>query len=105
MTTTIEMVTYQLNENADHNLVNEFQEQVNKFCLEQPGFLYRSISKNEDIWHDIVYWQDKVSADDASQAFAKTEVCQAFNEVVKKDSVNMVHMSAITEAMSTPPNG
>lgn len=103
-TTTIEMVTYQLNDDADINLVNEYQEQINNFCLEQPGFLYRSISKNADIWHDIVYWQDKASADGASQAFTKTEVCQALNQVVKKDSLRMVHMGAMTEAMSAPAN-
>ena len=100
MTTTIEHVTYQTVENADQGLLDKCNEQINAFCLSQPGFLYRSISKNQnDIWHDIVYWQDFSSAENAAKQFSSTQVCQSLSKLVKQDTMKMQHMQALSEAM------
>ena len=103
MPTIIEHVTYETQERTDETLIDKFQTQINAFCLAQPGFLYRSISRNDKgIWHDIVYWEDMVAADAASQRFAETDVCKALVNVVKEGTLQMQHMQALSEAMSAP---
>ena len=100
-TTAIEMVTYQLKSGVKQSDLNNIHPKVNDFLKAQPGFLYRSMSEdNSGKMYDIVYWQDMASATKAASAFEKSEAGMALMAVTDMDSVNMQHMSAITEAMS-----
>lgn len=98
MTTIIEHVTYKLAPQASLEQLQQTHDGVNQFCLSQPGFLYRSLSQDKDqVWHDIVYWQDMQTAQAAGEAFMQTAECVALAELCDKQSLNMQHMAVETQ--------
>lgn len=100
MTTAIEMVSYKIAAGTADEKVEKAQQQINDFCMQQPGFIYRSVSKNDDQkWFDIVYWQNMDAAMKASEAFEQSPVCKDVMEIVAEDSVTMTHMNVNTEIM------
>ena len=100
-TTTIEMVTYKLKADSSVTQLQATHNEINAFCLSQPGFLYRSISQDEsNTWYDIVYWQNMDNAKAAGEAFMATEVCHSLQKIIDGESVTMRHMLAVTEAMA-----
>ena len=106
MTTAIEMVSYQIKPEASQETVQKAQQQINQFCMQQPGFVYRSLSRDKDnIWYDIVYWQDMQAAENAAQAFSQSSICQEMEDWINLASVSMTHMPVTSEilgAISTP---
>ncbi|MDF2180061.1 hypothetical protein P2G88_17535 [Aliiglaciecola sp. CAU 1673] len=99
--TTIEMVSYKLKTDASIAQLRETHEGINAFCRSQPGFIYRSLSKDaEDTWHDIVYWQDMNSAKAAADAFMQNETAQHMLRLLDESTLKMRHMQADTEVMS-----
>ena len=99
-TTVVEMVTYNLKSGVTKADLAASHEGVNEFVMAQPGFLYRSVSTDEnDQWFDIVYWQDMPSAKAAGEAFMDSEQGQHLCSLVDMDSCFMRHMSVESEAM------
>lgn len=100
-TTTIEMVTYKLKTDATVKQLQATHEDVNAFCSSQTGFLYRSISRDDNnTWYDIVYWQNMDHAKAAGEAFMASAVCQTLSKIIDSESLVMRHMLADTEAMA-----
>jgi hypothetical protein len=100
MNSTIEVVTFKLKNNVTAQQLELSHEGVNSFCVAQPGFLYRSLSEDDQgTWFDIVYWKDVESAKAAGEAFMADERCQNLSKLIDDTSVVMRHMSASTEAM------
>ena len=98
-TTTIEMVTYKLKPNVNIEQLQASHEGVNAFCMAQPGFLYRSVSQDEDnTWHDIVYWKDMHNAKAAGEAFMQSSAGLALVALIDNETMQMRHMLADTEA-------
>lgn len=66
---TLELVTYDLNDNADAADFLELNRHVGKtFTSSQPGFLHREIGRNEEgSWLIAVFWK---SAEDAKNSIA-----------------------------------
>jgi hypothetical protein len=98
-TTTIEMVSYKLKAGVSLEQLKSTHHGVNDFCMAQPGFLYRSISQDDDhTWYDIVYWQDMDCAKTAGDAFMQSSAGQALVSLIDSDTMLMRHMLADSEA-------
>ena len=96
----IELVTYQLKSDVSVQQLAETHDSVHEFLKQQPGFIYRSLSRDESgQWFDIVYWQDMAAAKTAGEAFMAAPAGQALGALADMDSVVMRHMVAEAEAM------
>lgn len=99
ITTVIEMVTYKLKAGVCVEQLQSTHQGVNEFCMAQPGFLYRSVSQDEEqTWHDIVYWKNMDNARAAGEAFMACSAGQALVELIDNETMQMRHMLADTEA-------
>jgi len=96
-TNVIELVTYKLKADADLSQLRDTHEEVNAWLLQQPGFLYRSLSQDEQsTWFDIVYWENMETAKAAGEAFMSAPAGQALMTVCDMDSCFMRHMTVET---------
>ncbi|WP_420590059.1 hypothetical protein [Bacterioplanoides sp.] len=101
MTTTIELVRYQLKDGVSATELQATHEGVNTFLKQQPGFIYRSNSQDPDgTLYDIVYWQSMEQAQAAGEAFMNSNACQALMTITDETSVNMTHMPVSSEVLN-----
>lgn len=105
MTTAIEVVSYKLNSTSTIEELRATHEQVNNFCEAQEGFIYRSISHDQDnTWFDIVYWQNMECAKKAGEAFMADANCQKLGKLIDNSSLVMRHMQADSEKLNSAVN-
>ena len=97
--TMIEHVTYQTRAGIDEAELLKINEALNAFLLQQPGFYYRSNSRDGDLHFDIVYWESAEAAQNASEAFMQSSEGQALMALTEESSITMRHMLAASEAM------
>ena len=94
----IELVTYKLKTGATKSQLSATHSDVNVFLAEQPGFMYRSLSEDDNgLLYDIVYWQDMEKAKSAGEAFMAHKAGQALVALTDENSISMRHMEALTE--------
>ena len=97
----IELVTYKLKNNTTKEQLSATHSDVNAFLEKQPGFMYRSLSEdNNGLLYDIVYWQDMDKAKIAGEAFMAHKAGQALVALTDESSISMRHMEALTETNS-----
>lgn len=75
----VELVTFRVRPGISPDQVTDAAEEVNRFLLEQPGFLSRHLGATEDgTWYDILYWEsgDHVAA--AMEKVAASPHCALF---------------------------
>jgi hypothetical protein len=100
-TTTIEMVSYQLKSAVSMEELERSHAQLNTFCLAQPGFLYRSVSQNEQqVWFEVVYWRSMEDAKSAGEAFRLSLAGQSWLSIIDERSVKMQHRLVDAQAYS-----
>lgn len=105
MTTAIEIVTYKLKSDITTSQLQSTHDSINQFCTAQEGFIYRSISQDQDnTWFDIVYWQNMECAQKAGEAFMQNPICQTLSKFIDNETVVMRHMEVDSEHLtkSTP---
>ena len=96
--TVIEFITYKFKSNIDQSQIDQMNNELNTFLLEQPGFYYRSLSEDANgLQHDIIYWHDMQQAKQASEAFMQLPVCQLIMDSTVADTVNMQYMQVLSE--------
>ena len=96
--TVIEMVSYQLKENANKEQLAATHEKVNSFLHTQQGFMYRSLSEDDKgLLFDVVYWQDMATAKAAGDAFMAHPAGQSLMALIDEESVTMRHMPVQTQ--------
>ncbi len=101
MTTTIELVRYQLKDGVSATELQATHEGINTFLKQQPGFIYRSNSQDaEGTLYDIVYWQSMEQAQAAGEAFMNSSACAALMTITDESSVNMTHMPVGSEVLN-----
>lgn len=99
-TTVVEMVTYNLKSGVNKADFASTHDKVNEWLKKQEGFLYRSVSEDENgLLHDLAYWQDMPTAKAAGDAFMKSDEGQSLCGLIDMDSCHMRHMEVQTEAM------
>ncbi|WP_087026233.1 hypothetical protein [Thaumasiovibrio subtropicus] len=93
MDMTIELVTYKLNQDITEQELSAANEECQTFVLEQDGFLYRSVSvdRNSNTWTDIVYWATMENAQQAGEAFMKSDHTKNLMRCIDPESVVMTH--------------
>lgn len=100
-TTVVEMVTYQLKTEASNAEFIATHEPVNEWLKKQEGFLYRSVSADDNgVLHDLAYWQDMTTAKAAGDAFMASAEGQALCSLIDMNSCHMRHMQVQSEAMT-----
>ncbi|WP_394246077.1 antibiotic biosynthesis monooxygenase family protein [Vibrio profundi] len=89
----IELVSFKLVHGTTQKDFIEAAEKSQKFVSTLPGFLYRSLSHNEeqDSWTDTVYWRSMEDAKSAGEQFMSCADCQPLMAMITPDSVNMQH--------------
>ncbi len=98
---TVEMISYQLKAEVTEAHLAATHEGVNEFLKRQPGFCYRSLSRDDQgQWFDVLYWQDMDAIDAADAAFMASQAGQALLALIDEDSVTMRRMDVVTAAMS-----
>lgn len=90
----VEIVSFKLYDYADENQFMQNNEGMTAFLQNQPGFLYRSLVKNErtSVWTDIVYWEDQTKAEAAGKAFMESEATRAMIKHIDNNTVDMKHL-------------
>ncbi len=97
----IELVTFRAKEGVKAQLIAKAANDMEAFLHSQEGFIYRSLSHDEDnLWHDIVYWSSQEAANKASDNFMQHPQCQDLMAHIDPDTVRMRHMQACSEIMS-----
>ena len=72
-------------------------ENVHKnFLAKQAGLVsHHSYKSEEGTWIDLVRWNDKKSADDASQKAMQSEVCIPWFSMMDEKSITMRHVTLV----------
>ncbi len=100
-TTTIEMVSFKLNDSATKEQLLATNPEMKTFLNQQPGFLYRSLScDDQGQWFDVVYWASLEAAQQGGEAFMKSPVCATLMPLIDAPSCKMRHMDALSEVLS-----
>lgn len=100
MNTSIELVTFKLAEGVQPEQLVATNDAMQAFLTQQPGFIYRSLSQDEDgQWFDIVYWIDEASAKTGGEAFMRSAACASLMPLIDGPSVKMRHMDALSEIL------
>lgn len=91
----IEIVNFKLVDGAKEADFLAAAKQSQAFVEQLAGFLYRSLSVNENngTWTDTVYWKTIMDAKVAAEAFWEHNECQAFMAFIEHKSVDMQHQS------------
>lgn len=98
--TIIEMVSYQLKAGISKEQLAATHEQLNTFLQAQVGFIYRSVSQDDDgLLFDVVYWQDMASAKLGGEAFMADKAGQALIALTDEQSITMRHMPVLSQVL------
>lgn len=102
---TIEMVTFKPKAGITAQQLIDTGPAMEAFLREQPGFIYRSLSTDDDgLWHDIIYWQTQENATAAGEQFMNHSAGQALMALIEMSSTKMRHMQAKCEVLVDSPS-
>ncbi|MBB6521375.1 hypothetical protein [Pseudoteredinibacter isoporae] len=97
----IELVTFRCKDGVSQDAMTKTANAMEAFLHSQNGFIYRSLSRDEDdVWHDIIYWQTQEAAKQAGENFMRDAQCQDMMAHIDPKSVRMRHMQACSEIIS-----
>lgn len=90
---TLEIVSFQLQSNSAIDAFIAASKEAEQFIMKQPGFLYRSLCKQQDSneWHDVIYWQDDASAQAAGEAVCNAPQASAYMSMIEGATVSIRH--------------
>ncbi|AMG29578.1 hypothetical protein AL542_03650 [Grimontia hollisae] len=102
MENVIEIVQFKLKEGTDTAQFLADSEATLSFITKSEGFLYRSLSLNEETlqWTDVTYWKTMENAKAAFDDFMKHEQAQQMVSHIEENSVVMSHGVVKMDAMS-----
>ncbi|WP_404403309.1 hypothetical protein [Pelagibacterium halotolerans] len=90
----LEVVTFTLKPGADEAKFLADNNAIERFCKAQPGFVSRTLSRDENnAWVDVVKWTDMACAEAAAAALSTAEGVGPWLEALDMDSVVMRHLS------------
>ena len=94
----VEQVIYKIKEGISESDFIRQNESLNKWVMDQPGFLYRSLTKApDDMWIDIVYWKNMESAQKAAETFSSAPECAQVMQAIVEDSVSISHLDVVLQ--------
>lgn len=105
MSQTMELVVFQLKTGVSHAAFLHANAQVNDWVKTRPGFVSRTLTHKEALWHDVVFWQDANSAQSASKQFMLDLITSDFMAMIEPTSVQMSHHTVQATSTATIFNG
>ena len=94
----VEQVQFRIKDSVSESEFITLNENLNKWVIEQPGFLYRSLTKSTDgLWIDIVYWKNMESAQNAQSTFSESPECHAVMQAIVEESIIMTHSAVVVQ--------
>ena len=96
------LYVFKLANGASDQQFVEASQQAEAFIKEQPGFLYRSVSRqnNSDLWIDTGYWESAEAYQKVHQAFMTEPRCQRFMELIDQETLDVRHTQLVTTSCS-----
>ncbi|MCP5160835.1 MAG: hypothetical protein H6999_08260 [Hahellaceae bacterium] len=92
MSDVVECVQFKLKDGVSDADFVTASEVVNVWIKSRPGFRYRSLSKDAaGEWRDIVYWESRETAHQASELFMQDLCHSDFMQMIDEASVLMNH--------------
>ena len=93
----LELVSFETEENINLDKFLEESKHITKEFLEkQKGFVKRTLAKGaENSWVDLVEWETLKDALDTQTEIIISKECESFFEMIKGNSINMVHVEKI----------
>jgi hypothetical protein len=102
MSDAIEMVQFKLNPGVSESDFLAADQPISAWVGKQPGFRYRSLSRQDDgTWSDIVYWDSMENAKAAGEVFMKDQGQSSFMAMIDHGSVQMNHSQVLSCVMGT----
>ena len=96
MSKVFEVVSYELNSDATVEQAVEANKKSLAFAAEQPGFIKRSVTANDNgQWMDIVEWDKVASVEAASAKFMDDERNHALLAVIDQKTLKMQHLDVM----------
>ncbi|GAA6154271.1 hypothetical protein [Pseudoteredinibacter isoporae] len=100
--TVLEYVEFQcLSDIPDHQVLDALDETL-AILDETEGFVYRHIAKRNDIWVELVFWNDRDSANTGLEKFNHDARSQKLLAMIDRDSVSIRYSNL---QQSTPNPG
>ena len=96
----IEIINYKFKSNVSQKEADQAHQVLNDFMLDQPGFLYRSVSETEGEIFDVNYWKDEASLHAAGEKFPDTQACALISSLTVESSLIMRQMPVLVQATS-----
>ncbi|MDE1461114.1 antibiotic biosynthesis monooxygenase family protein [Spartinivicinus poritis] len=86
----IELFRFKLKADATQAELETANQALQQFILQQPGFLYRSLSFNNtaEEWLGINYWESEAAAQAAANQFMESKLTQAYMTLIDNTSIN-----------------
>ncbi|BFM09933.1 hypothetical protein R50072_00860 [Simiduia litorea] len=101
MSNVIEIVQFQTKKGVQSTDFIRAAEPIGSWVMAQPGFLYRSLSQDEQgVWRDVVYWNSMDDAKKASEAFMREHGQSDFMTMIETSSVEMNHSCVVQSQMA-----
>jgi hypothetical protein len=92
----LEVVKFKLNEGVTREKFLEGVSKTNAYISSSKGFIERSVGvSKEDVWTDIVKWEDMESALHAAEAFSKSAEGVEFMAMIDMNSAEMNHFEIL----------
>ena len=100
MTNIVEIVSYQLLPNANEEAFYQANEEFQKFVDEQPGIIYRALTKKQGesrCFVDVVFFESIDATKPMQVAFENNPICGALMKFVDNASVSMAYHDLKTQ--------
>jgi len=98
MNNVYELVIYEQAAGVTDEMVREQSRKFQELIKEQNGLLSRKLSKSADgKWLDCVLWESMEDAVAAAKVVETNEEAAKFMEIVKAETVSIVHYSVIDD--------
>ncbi|RRS06975.1 MULTISPECIES: hypothetical protein [unclassified Pseudoalteromonas] len=95
----VEIVKFKLAISATEQDLMRVNTDFAPWIEQQPGLLYRSLSKDDqtDEYIDVFYWQSLAHAQAVSEQFPTTEVCKRLMQYTNSESVSISRSHIVTQ--------
>jgi hypothetical protein len=90
---TIELVTFRLNAGVETEAFLAAAQAGSQWIRAQPGFRFRSLSEENGLWTDMVYWETRAAAEAAAAAFPTVAEVAPFAGMIDMGTAQIAHSS------------
>ncbi len=95
-----EIAIYSIQSNVDADTYKKANKRLDAFLEMQPGYRGRELlyDAGNDVWIDLVFWDDMPSAKGAGERALKSPDCADIFALIVNESVRMLHAERVSLA-------